>query len=378
MNKKNLLKNILFTLITVLIFLFLLELILRIFGYFPLKSLLKDRGGRHLILQISKNKDLKYELTPHAQGFSMRCKVKINSRGFRDEKEYELQKKDKYRIIAIGDSITFGVKLPLSATYAKQLEKMFNPGNRKVEVLNMGCGGYDILQAVTMLEDKGLQFSPDLVVYGFCLNDLVETSPSLAFIRKMAAFKDSWLLNFRLVQFVIEKLDKRYALRKLLKNREKRKQVDKEAVEKNSKYINLVKNDRVIDESIKQISSMMNETEGKNQTWLAGFTMHSRLGMMRYSFGKLAKLAQENNFRVIVVIIPWLDEDEYYLPVHNLVKQEAGRFGFVVLDLYEKMKDYGLQRLRILEKDISHPNKEGHEIIASSLYDYIVGENLIK
>jgi hypothetical protein len=87
---------------------------LRFINYNPMQDLL---NGRELILKKSHDEDVQYELTPNASGLAWGTQVKINSLGFRD-KEYELNKGNKYRIIAIGDSITFGNYLLLEDTYS--------------------------------------------------------------------------------------------------------------------------------------------------------------------------------------------------------------------------------------------------------------------
>jgi hypothetical protein len=79
-----------------------------------------------------------YELTPdHAN---------INSHGLRDE-EFSLAKPaDRFRILALGDSFTYGHGVRSEETYVKQLEAMLNHklGNRGIryEVLNAGVPGY--------------------------------------------------------------------------------------------------------------------------------------------------------------------------------------------------------------------------------------------
>lgn len=43
---------------------------------------------------------------------------------------------------------------------------------RRVEVLNLGVAGFDGAQAVERLKEVGVPLQPDLVVYGFTLNDI--------------------------------------------------------------------------------------------------------------------------------------------------------------------------------------------------------------
>ena len=146
-----------------------LEVTLRVAGYNPFGGLL---SGRELIIRESTNRAMIYELTPNSEGYAWGAEVKINSHGFRDH-EYEKEKPiNTYRIIAIGDSITFGNSLSIEDTYPEILEQYFQHRNIAVEVLNFGVGGYDIIQEIAFLENRGLQFFPEEVIVGYCMNDV--------------------------------------------------------------------------------------------------------------------------------------------------------------------------------------------------------------
>jgi lysophospholipase L1-like esterase len=100
---------------------------------------------------------------------------KINSAGFRDH-EYEQSKSEgSYRILVMGDSTTAGIGVPdLDDTYTKILERRLNAlgtSARVFEVLNMGVGGYQTMQEIQTLRNKGLAYDPDLVLVTVCIND---------------------------------------------------------------------------------------------------------------------------------------------------------------------------------------------------------------
>jgi lysophospholipase L1-like esterase len=76
--------------------------------------------------------------------------------------------------MVVGDSLTYGEGIDAAWAYPAQLERALAPDFR-VEVLNLGVRGYaseDILNTVRRFLPA---LSPDLVVYGVCLNDFLES-----------------------------------------------------------------------------------------------------------------------------------------------------------------------------------------------------------
>lgn len=91
----------------------------------------------------------------------------INSYGLVG-KEYPLRKKkDTFRILIIGDSITE------DNYYVEELERRLNSASLKYnfELWNAGVGGYNLSQYAKYLKYKGIKFNPDMVIIGFSPND---------------------------------------------------------------------------------------------------------------------------------------------------------------------------------------------------------------
>ncbi len=85
---------------------------------------------------------------------------KINSRGIRD-REHELKKPEgTFRILALGDSLTFGEGIDLGMRYTDVLEQAL----KNTDVINMGNQGYGIDQNLLMLEREGFAYQPEIVV----------------------------------------------------------------------------------------------------------------------------------------------------------------------------------------------------------------------
>jgi hypothetical protein len=96
---------------------------------------------------------------------------KVNSTGLRD-REYAVPKPaGTMRILALGDSVTYGSQVAAEESYPKLLERLF--GSR-VEVINAGVPGYSPYNERKLFESVGAAYQPDLVLVQFCLNDVAD------------------------------------------------------------------------------------------------------------------------------------------------------------------------------------------------------------
>lgn len=93
--------------------------------------------------------------------------VRMNSRGFCDQ-ERDLEK-TRPRIILVGDSTTEAWEVHPDQRPHAVLEQAL--GGR-YEVLNLGVRAYGTDQSLLLLEHLGMAFSPDIVIYTFCINDI--------------------------------------------------------------------------------------------------------------------------------------------------------------------------------------------------------------
>lgn len=95
----------------------------------------------------------------------------FNSSGFRGPEVFE-QKPD-YRIIALGNSCTFGWGIPLAQTWTQRLNQKLSAyfPDSKQEVINAGVPGYTSFQGQKYLSDKLMALEPDAVIITFGWND---------------------------------------------------------------------------------------------------------------------------------------------------------------------------------------------------------------
>lgn len=102
----------------------------------------------------------------------------INSNGFRGNEFKTKKDPGTYRIIAIGDSITFGLFLPEEQTYYKLLEQKLNQEfmPRKFEIISAGIPGFTSYQGRQLLQKELLAYSPDMLIVYFGGNNEFATS----------------------------------------------------------------------------------------------------------------------------------------------------------------------------------------------------------
>ncbi len=95
----------------------------------------------------------------------------INDDSLNDRFDYSIRKPENtYRIITLGDSLTFGLHVDTKDNYPELLEGLLNnkphcPDIKKFEVINLGVPGYDIEYGVERMRVRGLKYSPDLVIW---------------------------------------------------------------------------------------------------------------------------------------------------------------------------------------------------------------------
>ena len=106
--------------------------------------------------------------------------VHINSLELRDPREYALEKRpNTFRILVLGDSVTFGHGSVYEHTYPYLLEQRLKAWRPDVDwqVWNAAVPGYNTSQELAQLLEVGERFKPDLVVVGFFWNDLAGNQP---------------------------------------------------------------------------------------------------------------------------------------------------------------------------------------------------------
>jgi hypothetical protein len=100
----------------------------------------------------------------------------------------------------------------------------------------------------------------------------------------------------------------------------------------------------------------------------------ARVGRIRHAFRRLASLARQHGFTVVVLIVPRLETGLRGYPhevAHAIIDHEARRHGFAVVDPTAAFLEAGMHTLRIDPTEPGHPNEAGHQIFAHALERWI-------
>ncbi len=106
--------------------------------------------------------------------------VSLDSYGFRGPERLDGDRSEeaRYRVLCIGDSVTFGYDVEQGDTYPSRLEALLRgryPG-RPIEVINAGVPGWSWVQGLRFLQREGLTLRPNLVVAAHGADDRVPSA----------------------------------------------------------------------------------------------------------------------------------------------------------------------------------------------------------
>jgi len=354
-----------------------LELVLRARGYDPFGQMFaaaprESREGLDLgLMRIVEDEVRVYELVPGAHGRAWDADIAVNDHGFRDRDYAPRKPPGSYRIVALGDSATFGVKLPVDALWPKALERSLAEGDRPVEVLNLGIVGYDVLEEVVLLEQRGLAFGPDLVVMAFHPNDIGHVSATRSYVHRLQSY-GAWWYRIRLLQYVRAKLDEYQLGREFhLVN------TDEYFEERNRGRIADLSGDPELLGLMEQLRRRLEATPelAKLQhRYVAWYTSPMRVGKLRHALERLKTTSEQNGFEAIVFVVPWLGDrrfEDVYDLIYAIVRHEVERAELEYVEMASHTRAAGHPGLVIERRDFGHPNAKGHRILAGELEKYL-------
>lgn len=172
MSPRRILSNLLLASASTLFGLLLLELALRVVLPAPIHF-------RYPQESYDFDPEVAHVLRPGQHAFTHDQEVVTNSHGLRDRELPERPEPGVLRVLALGDSQTFGNGLALAQTWPKQLEaELLQRGagqGVRFEVLNAGVPGSDTWQHEVLLRRLADLYHPQVAVLAFYVNDV---SPS--------------------------------------------------------------------------------------------------------------------------------------------------------------------------------------------------------
>ncbi|GEM_PF-4954027 len=246
---------------------------------------------------------------------------------------------ESYKIFCLGDSTTrlipnLNSDINFDADYYPFLleEKLNNKSKKDFIVVNCGISGYSTEEEVEFLEKKLLIYKPNLIVFGYCLNDKdikyriikhkghyycsnlrpkVEICPFLPFIEELYINSELYKLLYCGLISACKKFNIKTAYFEM------------------SYY--------------KSIKALL----------------------------KLKKLSKFYNFDILFVIFPNVEPLPYGHSPMRWIEANLKEIGFDSINMKDAFVNYGIEKLKLSAGDQYHFNKTGHSLIAMELFRYI-------
>lgn len=290
------------------------------------------------MVKASKNPVLGYELNPdHPE---------INSYGLKGPELIITKPKNVYRMVALGDSVTFGCCVsPALNGYPEILAQALLPPttHTELEVVNAGIVGYNTIQEAELFTEKIEPLSPDFLIIQITLNDF-----------EPKAFEYDDLIG------TLE-TKKQTSARKFFDVLEKTKNhLAKSVVFQELAYYYLMKNSS---------ASNLNQPKPIHQKWQDNTTIAD--GLMKLK----KQLPADLTHNAVVVLFPYFVDDLNKYPSdlldqHQSIKTAATTLGFQFVDLlpcYQTEYNQRHESFQQTKEDVAHPNAYGHTVAAQCI-----------
>jgi lysophospholipase L1-like esterase len=318
------------TVASILVFLSVLELVVRGAGLAPEVGVIQR--GR---FRLSTNPRLGYEPVPGLKWSGDLAGEKhlydfrggANSLGFRDVEHALARPEGVFRIVVLGDSIAGGWGVERAEeTFPFVLERLLGEQGHRAEVINLAVSGYNTRQEVEMLRLRGLAYHPDLVLVAYCLNDSEPLTSSHILTTLLNVERHTGGLHVRAHPLLARSALYRWVW-----------------------------------------SSLASRSRRSDAPRAAGDSVHE-------AFADLARLSREARFRVLVVIFPELLPERPYprRAEHVRVLDLAAESGFASLDLLRPLRRCAGGALDAIAGDAVHPNAAGHRCAGQLIGDVII------
>lgn len=297
------------------------------------------------------------------QGKNFSVNYKINSLGLRDNEPLPQGKKNKKRLLIIGDSVTEGHGVQFHETYVYHLKKLLEKDDW--EVLNAGIQGAGIAHQATNLT-RYFELNPDAILLATYENDLADDrrieihydqypvleNPTLFFPdSNFSIFFKSKLFQMGYV-FFSKYIKPKTEIEKIIKQ--------------NSKLI-------------KKISTP-EQLNFKSLSFLHPTSIDTAWDMTSRYYDFFQRETEKRKIPLYIVNLTYRTYESSFNPIfiqsNNLLEEHLKKYLFEKKIPYFNMKDSILEyhiknpdSLAIPED--GHPNREAHRLFATKLYHWL-------
>lgn len=261
----------------------------------------------------------------------------LNDFGYRDH-DFEVKKPSNvFRILAIGDSLTWGEGIRnIDDIYPEIFERKLTVEckDRGYEVVNVSRKGWDVKDYLAALKDPGITYKPDILMLGFYINDIElhkQDRPKTPYISENVHF---YLGRVSYLYWYTYRMIRPF----LLDDRE---------------YLNYY------------LSYSAEESDHWKQFAL--------------SWKEILAVAKEHHIQPVVLILPitgWLGEKNPFIPVYTRVEELSKSNGAKTLNLLPFVNNYSSGELAVGITD-GHPNLLAHKIYGEAIFKFMIRENLV-
>ena len=260
---------------------------------------------------------LVYELIPSYSGIIKDASFNVNQWGMRDKEYTKAKEPGTFRIAFMGASYEQGAGVNDDEIFPALLETLLNEHNdgqtyNKYEVLSFAVGGYSPVQQLYLMENRALEFEPDVFLYAI---HSTEKRRLLMQLQKLA--QDKRDISYPFLQDIFREAG--------------------------------VTNDISHQEARRRLDPFGEK-------------------IIRQSFEKMSEFSKAQQIPIIALFVPSAEETERYDPEwHPILKGYAEESGFNVVTLEGAYQGISAEAVHLAPWD-THLNGKGHKLIADALY----------
>jgi len=252
----------------------------------------------------------------------------VNALGMRGALVSVPKPANTYRIAVIGDSVSFGFGVKLEDSFPYILEAdLRSKGQyqgKNVEVINFSVNGYGLESYREVLLKKAEKFEPDLVIIGYCLNDLASADAVFVAVGDM--------------------------------------------MKKNSSYKNLAKYSQFL-AAIKFYSDKAWAKTAGEWQFKQEYKEPRAAEYLKTNFEQIENFGKAHNVSVLVLVFPLFTDFKNYdlMDIHNTVNDALKNAGLAHIDLLGVFTGQPAESFRLNNEDVTHPNANGHQLIVKAI-----------